>query len=108
MYCAVDEVFFQLFFVIEAATTEIITYVHNRILHAASPSSEHEAEAARRLAAAHVRPEGQGRLAMKVDGAGAALNLSVRGQGPVCLVPSSMGAAPYERDRKSTRLNSSH
>ena len=34
---------------------------------------------------------------MKVDVAGAALNLEVRGQGPVCLVPSSMGAAPYER-----------
>jgi proline iminopeptidase len=54
--------------------------------------ARHESEAA-----AHVRPEGQGRLSMKVDVAGAALNLSVRGQGPVCLVPSSMGAAPYER-----------
>jgi len=34
---------------------------------------------------------------MKVAVAGAELNLSVRGQGPVCLVPSSMGTAPYER-----------
>jgi proline iminopeptidase len=34
---------------------------------------------------------------MKVDVAGAELNVSVRGQGPVCLVPSSMGTAPYER-----------
>ena len=34
---------------------------------------------------------------MKVEVAGAELNVAVRGQGPVCLVPSSMGTAPYER-----------
>jgi proline iminopeptidase len=34
---------------------------------------------------------------VKVTVAGADLNISVRGQGPVCLVPSAMGTAPYER-----------
>jgi pimeloyl-ACP methyl ester carboxylesterase len=34
---------------------------------------------------------------MKVNVTGAELNVLVRGQGPVCLVPSSIGTAPYER-----------